>query len=75
LWSILAVAALDVGENYVRGDLFEPWYYLLMILYIVILTVLPLVNPKPSIMRACGWILAVSILAWSVVVRSVLASQ
>jgi len=75
LWSLLAVAVLDVGENIFRGDLFDPWYYLLMILYVVILTILPLVNPKPSIMRACGWVLAGSMLAWSVVVRSVLASQ
>ena len=74
LWSFLAVVALDVGENYVRGSLFDPWYYLLMILYMVILTILPLVNSRPSVMRACGWILAVSILAWSVIVRSVLAS-
>jgi len=74
LWSFLAVIALDVGENYVRGSLFDPWYYLLMILYMVILTILPLVNSRPSVMRACGWILAVSVLAWSVVVRSILAS-
>jgi hypothetical protein len=33
-----------------------------------------LVIPKPSVMRASGWILAVSLLGWSVVVRSILAS-
>ncbi len=74
LVSVLAAAALDVGENYVRGNLFEPWYYLLMISYLVILTVLPLAIPKPWVMRVSGWILAVSMLIWSVVVRSVLAS-
>jgi len=74
LVSVLVAAVLDVGENYVRGNLFEPWYYLLMMLYLVILTSLPLVIPKPWVMRAAGWILAVSLLVWSVVVRSVLAS-
>ena len=74
LSSVLAAAVLDVGENFVRGNLFDPWYYLLMILYVVILAALPLVIAKPSIMRACGWILAVSLLVWSVVVRSMLAS-
>jgi hypothetical protein len=74
LASVMAAAVLDVGENYVRGNLFDPWYYLLMILYVLILAALPLVIPKPSVMRASGWILAVSLLGWSVVVRSILAS-
>lgn len=74
LSSVLAAAVLDVGENFVRGNLFDPWYYLLMILYVVILAALPLVIAKPSVMRTCGWILAVSMLVWSAVVRSMLAS-
>jgi hypothetical protein len=74
LASVLSTCALDVGEKIVLGNLFEPWYYLIMILYIVVLTVLPLAMPKPLVMRACGWILAASILLWSVIVRSVLAS-
>jgi hypothetical protein len=74
LASVMAAAVLDVGENYVRGNLFDPWYYLLMILYVLILAALPLVIPKPSVMRTSGWILAVSLLGWSVVVRSILAS-
>lgn len=74
LVSVLATTALDVGEKVVLGNLFEPWYYLVMILYMVVLTALPLAIPKPSVMRACGWILAVSIAGWSVIVRSVLES-
>ena len=74
LAAVLATTVLDVGEKIVGGNLLEPWYYLIMILYIVVLTTLPLVIPKSSVMRACGWILAVSILVWSVIVRSVLTS-
>lgn len=72
--SFFAVAALDVGENYIRGNLFEPWYYLILISYLSIVAILPLIVAKPWAMRFSGWILASSLLVWSVVVRSVLAS-
>ena len=72
LMSVLAICVLDVGEKIIQGNLFEPWYYLIMILYIVVLTALPIVIPRASVMRACGWILAVGVVVWSVVVRSVL---
>ena len=73
LTSLLVLAALDVGENIVRGDIFEPWYYLLLVLYVVTLAAAPLVFDRPWVMRASGWVLAVSMLTWSVVVRGVLA--
>ena len=38
---------MDIGENFVRGNLFEPWYYLLLMLYLTILTVPSLVISKP----------------------------
>ena len=72
--SVLVAAMLDVGENYVRGNLFEPRYYLLMISYVVILAILPLLISKPWAMRVSGWVLATSLVFWSVVVRSVLVS-
>jgi hypothetical protein len=74
LVSFLAISALDVGESLIRGDLDGPWYYFLMISYLMILAVWPLVMPKPWVMRVSGWILAISLLIWSVVVRSILAS-
>lgn len=74
LVSVLSMIVLDVGEKIVLGNLFEPWYYLIMMLYMAVLAALPLAISKPSVMRACGWILAVSVLVWSVIVRSVLAN-
>jgi hypothetical protein len=74
LSSVLATAILDVGEKIVQGALFEPWYYLLIILYIVVLASLPLIIPRPQVMRACGWILAAGVIAWSVIARSILIS-
>ena len=73
LTSIIALSVLDVGEKFVRGDLFEPWYYLLLILYVVSFAAAPLVFDRPWVMRASGWVLAASILTWSIVVRGVLA--
>lgn len=72
--SFLALAALDVGENYLRGTMFEPWYYLIMVAYFVTFAIMPLVFAKPWVMRISGWIMAVSFLVWSVVVRGVLTS-
>jgi hypothetical protein len=73
LASIIALGILDIGEKIVRGDLFEPWFYLLMILYVMALATAPLVSTRPWVMRASGWVLAASMLTWSVVVRGVLA--
>ena len=72
--SFYTVAALDIGENYVRGNLFEPWYYLILIFYLSVVAALPLLISKPWAMRFSGWVLAVSLLIWSIVVRSVLSS-
>ena len=74
LVALLTVAILDCGEKLVRGDFLNPWYYPLMILYIIAFVTLPLVVGKPWAMRISGWILAVSMLAWSVIVRSVLST-
>ena len=74
LLSVMATAVMDVGEKAVLGTLFEPWYYLFIILYIVVLAVLPLLLPSARMMRVCGWTLAAGVLSWSVVVRSVLVS-
>ena len=73
LLTLLAAAALDAGEKIVRGDFFDPWYLPLFFLYFVVFVALPLIVDRPWIMRMSGWILAVSMLIWSVVVRSVLA--
>lgn len=74
LWSALALTFFDAGENFIRESLFDPAYYPLKILLLVVLISLPLLIPKPAVMRLCGWILAVSMLAWSIVVRNVLGT-
>lgn len=74
LYSIIAAAALDSGETLVRGELFDPWYYPLLIVWIVGWASLCLVIPRPIVMRIAGWSLAISMLAWSLIVRAILVS-
>jgi hypothetical protein len=74
LWMMLAVIAMDVCEIIIRQELLDPWYYPIFMAFLTGLVILSLAIPKPLILRACGWILFLSILSWSVVVRSVLVS-
>lgn len=72
LVALLVVAILDAGEKAVLGDLLDPWYYPFIILFIICFAILPLLITKSWAMRFSGWILAVGVLLWSVVARSVL---
>lgn len=72
LVTLLVVAILDSGEKAVRADFFDPWYYPLIILFIVSFALLPLLISKAWAMRLSGWILAVGVLLWSLVARRVL---
>ena len=74
LYSLMGASIVDAGESLVRGELFDPWYYPFLILWILVFAMLPLIFRKPAVMRACGWILAVTMLSWSLVVRDVLTS-
>lgn len=74
LVTLIVVAILDTGEKAVLGDLLNPWYYPLIILFIVSFAVLPLVITKAWAMRFSGWTMAVGVLLWSVVARSPLVS-
>jgi hypothetical protein len=74
LWTMLTVATVDVLETSLRGALFDPWYYLILIAWMIGLIVLALVLPRPAVLRAVGWILFATVLSWSTIVRSILLS-
>lgn len=74
LGAMLTVSLIDVVETSIRGNLFDPWYYLLFIGYISGLVIVAMLLPRPAVLRAIGWILFSSILIWSTVVRNVLVS-
>ena len=72
LWTMLTIILLDVGEAALGGELFNPWYYLVFMAFLLGLVVAPLVLAKPVVLRVCGWILFITVLSWSVVVRTLL---
>ncbi len=74
LGCLIGLGLLDIGEKAVRGDLFDPWYYMLMIGFVIVMASLPLIFNRPWVTRACGWLLAAVMLTWSVIVRGVLAA-
>ena len=69
-----AAMLLDIAEGAIRGELFDPWYYLLFMGGIMVLAAIPLVMPRPAVVHAMGWILFVIILSWSAGVRTFLVS-
>ena len=40
LWAFAAVALIDIFQTFIRGDLFEPWYYMPFVLHYAILSVI-----------------------------------
>jgi hypothetical protein len=74
LGSVLVMSTMDIGENYIRGSILDPWYYLPWMFYVMAWTALPLLVSKPWAMRVSGWVLAMSVFIWSVVVRSFLVT-
>jgi hypothetical protein len=74
LWMMLSVCAVDVVETSIRGDLFNPWYYPVLIAWLAGLVLLALAVPRPAVLRAVGWILFVSVVTWSAIVRNTLVS-
>ena len=74
LWMMLAVIAMDICEIIIHQELLDPWYTPIFMAFLTSLVILSLVIPKPLILRACGWILFLSILGWSAIVRNILVS-
>ena len=74
LWMMLSLSAIDIVETSIRGDLFNPWYYLVFIAWVAGLVILALVLHRPAVLRAVGWILFVSVVTWSAIVRNILVS-
>jgi hypothetical protein len=69
LWSFLVAATTDVGQTAVQGALFEPWYYLAFVLFLMTTTAIGLLTPSERIHVTIPWFLILSMLIWSVVVR------
>jgi hypothetical protein len=74
LWAVLVMLMVDVAENAVRGDLLNPWYYLVFMGTAAAMAIAPLVWKSPKVMLAAGWLFFAALISWLTIVRGVLAS-
>ena len=69
LWAFLIAAALDVVQTGARGDLLNPWYYPLFVIYMMTATATGLLTSRDAIHQVIPWVLIGSMVIWSIVVR------
>ncbi len=69
LWSLFAMTMLDIGQTAMRGDIFRPWYYLVFVLHISVLSAIGAVSKSDLFHRILGWWFLIGILTWALVVR------
>lgn len=72
IWAFLFAAAADAAQTAAQGMLFEPWYYLPFVLYLMGTATLGLMTQSETMHRLIPWVLIVSMAVWSLVVRWVL---
>jgi len=73
LWSFAAMTLMDVTQTAMRGDLFQPWYYLIFVLHYTALALLAVLIKSPRAHRVISWWFLTSVFTWSFVVRRFIA--
>ncbi len=74
LSAMFTIIVVDFFESLVRGEIFDPWFYPLFMVYLAVLVVVALVFPRPQVIRISGWVMFMSVLAWTTIIRGVLVS-
>ena len=69
LGAFASFAALDIWVTALRGDLFDPPWYLPFVGHYFILWVVGIFVAKPKYQRFLAWYTLISLTAWSLVVR------
>ncbi len=69
LWSFAGMTLMDIAQTAMRGDLFDPWYYLIFVLHYTAISSAATFIKSPAVHRAISWWLLFSIVVWSIVVR------
>jgi len=72
LLAFAAVAFLDILQTYVRGDIFEPWYYLPFVLHYVLLSIMGYFTDSHRFHRFLGWWFLIVTIVWAMIVRKYL---
>jgi hypothetical protein len=69
LLTFATVAILDIFQTYVRGDIFEPWYYLPFVLHYAIISMIGFYIDSARSHRIIGWWFLIVTLFWALIVR------
>lgn len=75
LWSFVVMALFDIAQTAMRGDLFQPWYYLPFVAHYIALSLVGIRFKHPLLQRGVAWWLLISILLWALFVRRYLAND
>jgi hypothetical protein len=72
-WSFFGMTFFDMAQTAMRGDLFNPWYYLIFVLHYSAISLLAVFIKSRTVHRVISWWFLSSIVVWSLVVRRFLA--
>jgi hypothetical protein len=69
LIAFIGIAAMDIAQTWVRGDLFSPRTYLPFVGHYIVVALLALYVNKPLFHRVMAWYLLVTTISWSFIER------
>ncbi len=67
--SFIAVSIMDMLQTGLRGDLFDPWYYLVYVGHFVVVLFVGILVPTRGFHRILAWFLLIGIILWSFIER------
>jgi hypothetical protein len=74
LWILIGALLMDILQTAVRGQLFNPWYYLILEVHYLLLSGLALIMLKNRpVQLVIATYMPASLLVWSLVVRHIIA--
>ena len=73
LWIFIAAVLLDILQTAIRGQLFEPWYYLVLQSHYLVLSALAIIIKTRWLQLAIAIYMPGSLLLWSFVARHLVA--
>lgn len=72
LWAFIAAATLDMVQMSVRGDLFDPWYYSIFVIFLIAAASVGLLTRREAVHQVIPWLLILTMFLWSMIERRVL---
>ena len=73
LWAFVAAVLADIAVTWVRGDLFQPWFYLPFVLHYIVLSVTAITVNTPAVHRFISWWFLSITVVWALLIRRLLS--